>query len=77
MNRCGFATGCGLEIAMEDGTWERVGARVFRSDAITRPALHDLELIPPRYARCRFCGETFVDEEVSETGADGGPDAER
>jgi hypothetical protein len=46
---------CGLEIAMEDGTWERVGARVFGGDAFTRPAAHEWEPIPPHYARCPWC----------------------
>lgn len=63
-------TECGLEIAMEDGTWERVGARVFRGDAMVRPAPHDWEAIPPHYARCRVCGAVTthdfgtVDEEA-------------
>lgn len=56
---------CGLEVAMEDGTWQRLdGFKVVRGDAVTRPALHDLEVIPPHYARCRRCGETFVEDDV-------------
>lgn len=58
MNRCGYAAGCGLEIAMEDGTWERVGTRVFRSDAMTRPAEHDWEYIPP-HLPARFKRDPF------------------
>lgn len=59
-----MAADCGLEIAMEDGTWERVGMRVFRGDAMVRPALHDLEIIPPHYARCRYCGAVFADDDA-------------
>lgn len=47
---------CVLEIALEDGTWEKVGARAAPGAGYLRWAQHEWEEIPPHYGRCRWCG---------------------
>jgi hypothetical protein len=53
-----------IEYQKTDGTWERVGARAVPASVVCREAAHQFVFVPPRYIRCRFCGE------IRDTGAD-------
>jgi hypothetical protein len=51
----------GIEVCYEAGDWRRVYG-VVQVGTLFRRAHHDYEPIPPRYLRCRFCGDVLDTE---------------